>query len=102
MLKTIPFINSDAAVPGLGRKQAYSNKILLPQKKLIDSYSEKVNPIFNKRKIILDANYSLKQTRDRLLNRLISGKLDVADLDLRFPGSMQEDSNAEFHQRGQH
>jgi len=39
LLKTIPFINSDAAVPGLNRKQAYSNKFFLPQKKLIESYT---------------------------------------------------------------
>jgi type I restriction enzyme, S subunit len=33
---------------------------------------------------------ALKQTRDRLLTRLISGKLSVEDLDIQFPPSMTE------------
>ena len=97
LLKTIPFINSDAAVPGLNRKQAYSNKIFLPQEKLIDSYKEKISPLFDKRRRLLNTVETLKQTRDRLLTRLISGKLSVADLDIRFPRSMREESDAELH-----
>jgi type I restriction enzyme S subunit len=36
-------------------------------------------------------NWNLKQTRDRLLTRLISGKLSVEDLDIQFPPSMTTD-----------
>ncbi|MEO0520112.1 MAG: hypothetical protein AAF171_22735 [Cyanobacteria bacterium P01_A01_bin.116] len=33
----------------------------------------------------------LSQTRDRLLTRLISGKLFIEDLDIQFPPSMTTD-----------
>ncbi|WP_198161123.1 hypothetical protein [Anabaena sp. CA = ATCC 33047] len=33
----------------------------------------------------------LKQTRDRLINRLISGKIYIEDSDIRFPPSMTEE-----------
>ena len=35
-----------------------------------------------------------KQTRDRLLSRLMSGKIDVENLDIQFPDSMKEDAAA--------
>jgi type I restriction enzyme S subunit len=37
------------------------------------------------------ANRSLSITRDRLLSRLMSGKLDVENLDIEFPASMKEE-----------
>lgn len=38
-----------------------------------------------------EKNLLLRQTRDRLLTRLISGKLSVEDLDIAFPPSMREE-----------
>lgn len=38
-----------------------------------------------------EKNLLLRQTRDRLLTRLISGKLSVEDLDIAFPSSMREE-----------
>jgi hypothetical protein len=36
----------------------------------------------------------LQHSRDRLLSRLMSGKIDVANLDIQFPDSMKEDAAA--------
>jgi type I restriction enzyme, S subunit len=62
-----------------------------PPKDLMDHFSSVVKPLFLKIKVSFDANKILKQTRDRLLTRLISGKLSVEDLDIQFPPSMTTD-----------
>jgi type I restriction enzyme S subunit len=43
--------------------------------------------------VLLEANEHLLKTRDMLLPRLISGKLSVENLDIRFPPSMEEMSD---------
>jgi type I restriction enzyme, S subunit len=61
-----------------------------PSKDLMNHFSSTVKPLFLKIKASFDANKLLKKTRDRLLTRLISGKLSVEDLDIQFPPSMIE------------
>jgi type I restriction enzyme, S subunit len=61
-----------------------------PPKDLMNHFSSTVKPLFLKIKASFDANKLLKKTRDRLLTRLISGKLSVEDLDIQFPPSMIE------------
>jgi type I restriction enzyme S subunit len=73
------FIEADAAVPGLNRNQAYSNFILLPDDKLIKSFEKIVQPIFHQINILQNTNTQLRLIRDRLLPRLISGKLQVKE-----------------------
>lgn len=41
------------------------------------------------------ANTLMRQTRDRLLSRLMSGALDVEELDIAFPQSMEEELAAQ-------
>ena len=91
LLKSLNFINNDAAVPGLNRGQAYANKFYLPPQSLIDKYVEIAKNIFDCKSHLKKQNEILKQTRDRLLTRLISGKLSVEDLDIQFPPSMTAD-----------
>lgn len=61
-----------------------------PQKKLLNSFSAIVSPMYATAARLLDQNKRCEQTRDLLLNRLISGKLRVDDLDIQFPPSMQD------------
>jgi len=77
-------------------------KMAVPDESLLKQYQEKFEVIICQIQGKLSAISNLKQTRDRLLTRLISGKLSVKDLEIRFPRSMKEDENAQFHQRGQH
>jgi type I restriction enzyme S subunit len=45
--------------------------------------------------LLARAQAKLKETRDQLLPRLISGKLSVENLDIQFPLGMAEDLNTE-------
>lgn len=89
LLSSMNFINSDAAVPGLNREQAYANEIFLPQDSLLSRFEEVVAPLYQQAGLLEDQVECLRSTRDALLPRLISGKLRVDALDIKFPPSMQ-------------
>lgn len=65
-------------------------EIILPEKSLLAAYQKQFDANFTLMSKIANLNEILKQTRDRLLPRLISGKLSVGDLDIQFPPSMGE------------
>jgi type I restriction enzyme, S subunit len=67
-----------------------SAKILKPIDEIMCLFNEKILPIANAMNTLYQKTKNLKQTRDRLLTRLISGKLSVEDLDIQFPPSMTE------------
>lgn len=75
MLNNQNFINSDAAVPGLNRNQAYSTKLFLPPQDLINQFENLITPLFDQIKILQEQIDILTKTRNLLLPRLISGKL---------------------------
>lgn len=52
-------------------------KILLPNKELINKYTGYIEPLFNEVRKLKIINDNLKQQRDLLLPRLMSGKLEV-------------------------
>lgn len=89
LLRSMNFINNDAAVPGLSRSQAYSNEFFLPPEALISRFAQIVDSQFEMKRLLNRQNTALRQTRDLLLPRLISGKLRVDALDIQFPPSMQ-------------
>jgi type I restriction enzyme, S subunit len=53
------------------------------------SLHEKAKQLFEFKGILKKQNDILTQTRDRLLPRLISGKLFVENLDIQFPPGME-------------
>ena len=63
-------------------------KILKPEKHLVGQFEEKVRPMFSQMESLLQEVTLLKKSRDMLLPRLISGKLPVENLDIRFPQSV--------------
>jgi len=73
------FIEGDAAVPGLNRNQAYSLFMLIPTNNLLQKFDDIIQPIFEMVSNLEDQNIQLRQIRDRLLPRLISGKLEVKE-----------------------
>lgn len=91
LLHSVNFINNDAAVPGLNRKQAYSNEVLVPESGLIEQFEELVKPLYDQKRSLIKMNDNLEKTKNKLLPRLISGKLSVENLDIQFPPSMQSD-----------
>jgi type I restriction enzyme S subunit len=80
-LKGQNFINKDAAVPGLNRNQAYSLPFLLPSATVLNQFEFVVSPIFTQLRILRKENGNLRDTRDLLSPRLISGEVNVSELD---------------------
>ena len=70
-------------------------EILTPPKETIEKFDETVSPLLQMIEAHLKENANLVLIRDKLLPRLISGKLSVEDLDIHFPPSMQEQTTAE-------
>ncbi|MDX9766714.1 MAG: restriction endonuclease subunit S, partial [Ectothiorhodospiraceae bacterium] len=64
--------------------------ILTPTKELVERFNDSVAPCFQQVSALLEANELLVSMRDKLLPRLISGKLPVEHLDIHFPPGMQE------------
>jgi type I restriction enzyme, S subunit len=84
-LQDMEFIDSHAAVPGLSRNQAYSLPFVVPTGRVLSAFDEVITPIFVLRHVLDEARVVLRSTRDLLLPRLISGAIDVADLDIAVP-----------------
>lgn len=66
-------------------------KALVPNKPLLDKFDSQVKVIIQTKDKISLVNEKLRFTRDRLLSRLMSGKIDVENMDIEFPASMQEE-----------
>lgn len=64
---------------------------LIPEKKIMREYCRMQEPIFSQIEGLLRHTNNLSTTRDRLLSRLMSGKIDVENIDIAFPKSMVED-----------
>ncbi len=84
-LQTRNFINNDAAVPGLNRKQAYSLETILPTPELMDKFCNITEAFGKQASILRNKNEILRRTRDLLLPKLISGEIDVSELDIKVP-----------------
>ncbi|MFH1540843.1 MAG: restriction endonuclease subunit S [Elusimicrobiota bacterium] len=58
-------------------------KLVIPEQDLISEFNKIVVPIFKQINLLDDKNNNLIETRDILLPKLISGKLNVSDLDIK-------------------
>ena len=77
VLPTLNFINSDAAVPGLSRNQAYTLEILIPPIPLLEKFCALADTIERQASRLQRQIQNLRRTRDLLLPRLLSGQIDV-------------------------
>ncbi|MBY3393569.1 restriction endonuclease subunit S [Rhizobium laguerreae] len=84
LLKRQTFLNSDAAVPGLNREQAYAMKVVRPHAEPIGRYSQLVEPLFQQVELLTIQNTHLRTARDLLLPKLISGEIDVSTAEETF------------------
>ena len=76
------FTSSYTAVPGLSRNQAYMNLFLQPPESLLVKFGSLISGTFQAVLNLESKNQNLRQTRDMLLPKLISGELDVEELDI--------------------
>ena len=81
VLPTLNFINSDAAVPGLSRNQAYTLELLVPPALLLESFCELAGAFDRQAATLQRQIQNLRRTRDLLRPRLLSGQIDMAALD---------------------
>ena len=65
-------------------------KLVIPSDDLLVRFEEVTQPMHQKKMLLLQKNRLLEKFRNQLLPRLISGKLSVEHLDIRFPPSMEE------------
>jgi type I restriction enzyme S subunit len=83
--------NSGAGVPTLNRNHINGIKIAVPDKDLQERFDSAIAPFHKKMEQLTKANALLARARDTLLPRLISGKLSVENLDIRFPACMAKE-----------
>lgn len=64
------------------KKDMLNLKLLDPGKEVVRNFEEQAIPIFNQIKILTDKNKKLKETRDLLLPKLISGKVQMEEVNI--------------------
>lgn len=74
--------NSGAAVPTLNRNDVHGLPVILPSASVLGLFDSQIGPIFSLTKSLKRKNDNLRQTRDLLLPKLISGEVDVSALDI--------------------
>jgi type I restriction enzyme S subunit len=75
--------------------QLGKQKIIVPDQELLNKFEDIVLPVKDEKIFFLKSTEKLRNIRDGLLSRLMSGKIDVENLDIQFPKSMLEQSGAE-------
>jgi type I restriction enzyme, S subunit len=76
-LQTKNFINNDAAVPGLSRRQAYSLEAIVPPSGVLDRFCCLANDFERQASVLRRKAANLRRTRDVLLPRLLSGQVTL-------------------------
>jgi len=74
-----------AAYPAVNADDFENANILVPCKQLLSSFDDKALPIAILTHRLKTKNTTLRRTRDLLLPRLISGEVDVSELDIAVP-----------------
>jgi type I restriction enzyme S subunit len=72
LLPTLNFINSDAAVPGLSRQQAYTLETIVPPADLLLKFCTLADSFEKQASMHRRQNQNLRQTRDLLLPKLLA------------------------------
>lgn len=74
LLPSLNFINSDAAVPGLSRQQAYSLETIVPPDDLLAKFCILADSFERQASMLRLQNQNLRRTRDLLLPKLLSSE----------------------------
>jgi type I restriction enzyme S subunit len=86
------FGGTGATMTNLSKGKFSGLLFVKPTDSLIKMYHLKTYKTFQQIKVLGAVNLNIKKSRDMLLSRLISGKVSIEGLDIRFPASMQEGS----------
>jgi type I restriction enzyme, S subunit len=83
------FGNTGSTMINLSKGKFERLQVLKPSADLAKKYHSIAEPIFHLVRTISLQNINVCHSRDRLLSRLLSGKIDVENLDIHFPPSMR-------------
>ncbi|PAV12289.1 hypothetical protein ASJ81_06825 [Methanosarcina spelaei] len=95
-LKIKEIINEVILKAGGGAQQHINKEIIneteviIPPENVVEEFNSFIMSIFNQISILLFKNQNLRKTRDLLLPKLISGEIDISDLDIRIKNEYQE------------
>ena len=81
LLDSLPLrdMNTDAAVPGLNRENVYRLETTAPPSSLVESFTEIVREHRGRMSLLHREIASIRQLRDTLMPKLISGELRIKD-----------------------
>jgi type I restriction enzyme S subunit len=82
LLSGVDFIDSHAAVPGLSREQAIGVRVVIPPVDIVQQFDEANAALFRDIRGCRLRSNQVAAARDLLLPRLVSGQLDISDIDL--------------------
>ena len=71
-----------AAYPAVNAEDFENAKVLVPSETVLNQYHLLASDLLRMRGVLLESNAKLREARDLALPRLISGELDVSDLDI--------------------
>lgn len=83
-------IGNGAIFNAVTKDELLGFQILTPASELIRQFDEQASVMDRQIRGLIKSIELLKDSRDRLLSRLMSGKIDVEKLDIEFPMSMQD------------
>ncbi|MEW6710696.1 MAG: restriction endonuclease subunit S [Candidatus Riflebacteria bacterium] len=91
MFDYIQALNKNAAQPGINKAELNSIPLVWPNENLILLFNKLTEPLIKQLFVYAKSQSIIRRNRDKLLSRLMSGKIDLENLDIQFPASMQED-----------
>ena len=71
-----------SAYPAVRPRDFIEAPIIVPPRRLLDSYNEVADPLLREASALEGRSLRYAATRDLLLPRLVTGKLDISDIDL--------------------
>ena len=77
-------------MPRANWKVLVNYKLVVPPTKLLQKFSTFYSGVVEKQQSLIKQNTNLRTTRDLLLPKLISGQLDVEDLDIDVGEPLEE------------
>jgi len=88
-------LTTGATMQHIKRKELNHVKLLFPPTSILERFQCIAEPILMQNQVLVSKVNCIILSRDRLLSRLMSGKIDVENLDIQFPASMKEEESAD-------
>ena len=85
--------NANAAQPGINQKDVKDLGITVPDMNIVQMFDSLADPILGEIILLAKKNNVLMHIRDLLLPKLITGEVDVSDLEIALPRGLKHESH---------